>query len=57
MDSAGAIARGCPRDAVAALGGITDAHVDRAHSLGPNEWERTALELSEERSKIAYGTT
>ena len=51
-DSEGATARGCPRHAVAALDGITGAHVDWADSKGLNEWERKALELSEERSQL-----
>ena len=51
----GASARACPRHAVAALDGITGAHVDWADSRGLNQWERTALELSGERSKLAYG--
>lgn len=51
-DSDGATARGCPRHAVAALDGITGAHVDWADSKGLNEWERKALELSEERSQL-----
>ena len=51
-DSEGATARGCPRHAVAALDGITGAHVDWADSNGLNEWERKALELSEERSQL-----
>jgi hypothetical protein len=51
-DSKGGAARGCPRHAVAALDGITDAHVDWADSKGLNEWERKALELSEERSQL-----
>ena len=55
MDSGGACAPACPRHAVAALDGITGAHVDWADSRGLNQWERTALELSEERSKLAYG--
>jgi hypothetical protein len=46
-------ARGCPRHAIAALNGITGAHVDWADSKGLNEWERTALELAEERSRLA----
>ena len=46
MDSEGASARACPRHAVAALDGITGAHVDWTDSRGLNEWERTALELS-----------
>ena len=52
VDSEGATARGCPRHAVAALDGITSAHVDWADSKGLNEWERKALELSEERSQL-----
>ena len=44
-DSEGASARACPRHAVAALDGITGAHVDWADSRGLNQWERTALEL------------
>ena len=51
-DSEGATARGCPRHAVAPLDGITGAHVDWADSNGLNEWERTALELPEDRSKL-----
>jgi hypothetical protein len=47
------IARGCPRHAVAALDGITGGRVDWADSKALNEWERTALELSEERSKLS----
>jgi hypothetical protein len=31
------------------------AHVDWADSKGLNQWERKALELSEERSKLGYG--
>jgi hypothetical protein len=54
MDTEGASARACPRHAVAALDGITGAHVDWADSRGLNQWERTALELSEKRSKLAY---
>jgi hypothetical protein len=52
-DSEGATARGCPRHAVAALDGITGAHVDWADSKGLNKWERKALELSEERNKLS----
>ena len=50
-DSEGATARGWPRHAVAALDGIASARVDWADSKGLNQWERTALELSEERSQ------
>ncbi len=53
VDSQGATARGCPRHAVAALDGIAGAHVDWADSKGLNEWERKALELSEERSRLS----
>ena len=49
-DSAGDTARACPRHAVAALDGITGAHVNWSDSKSLNEWERKALELSEERS-------
>jgi hypothetical protein len=52
VDSQGATAPGCPRHTVATLDGITGAHVDWADSKGLNGWERTALELSEERSKL-----
>jgi len=38
--SEGATARGCPRHAVAALDGITGAHVDWADSKALNQWER-----------------
>jgi hypothetical protein len=47
-----ATARGCPVHAVAALDGIAGAHVDWADSKGLSQWERTALELAEERSKL-----
>ena len=39
----------------AALDGIAGAHVDWADSRGLNQWERKALELSEERSRLGYG--
>ena len=45
--------RACPRHAVAALDGVTGAHVDWADSRDLNQWERTALELSEKRSKLS----
>jgi hypothetical protein len=51
-DSEGARARGYARHAVAAINGTTGAHVDWIDSRGLNEWERTALELSEDRSKL-----
>ena len=51
-DTEGASARACPRHAIAALDGITCAHVDWADSKGLNEWERKALELSEERNRL-----
>ena len=46
MDSGGACAPACPRHAVAALDGITGAHVDWADSRDLSQWERKALELS-----------
>jgi hypothetical protein len=52
-DTEGGSARACPRHAVAALDGITGARVDWADSLGLNEYERKALELSEERSQLS----
>jgi hypothetical protein len=52
VDSGGARARGCPRHAVAALIGIAGAQVDWADSKGLNQWQRKALELTEERSKL-----
>lgn len=52
LDSEGATARGCPRHAVTALDGITGAHVDWADSKGLDEWERRALELTEERNRL-----
>ena len=56
IDSEDSTARGCPRHAVAALDGIIGACVDWKDSKGLNEWARTALELSEERSKLAKVT-
>jgi hypothetical protein len=53
VDATGETARGCPRHAVAALDGIAGARVDWADSRGLNEFERTALELSGERSLLA----
>ncbi len=53
VDSEGATGRGCPRHGVAALDGIAGAHIDWADSKGLNEWERKALELSEERSELS----
>jgi hypothetical protein len=47
-----ASARACPRHAVAALEGIASARVDWADSKGLNQWERKALEMSEERSQL-----
>jgi hypothetical protein len=45
-------APGCPRHAVAALNGLTGAHVDWADCKGLNEWEHQALNLAQERSKL-----
>jgi hypothetical protein len=56
MDFEGASACACPGHAVAAVDGITGAHIDWTDSKGLNEWERKALELSEERSKLPYGS-
>ncbi len=52
VDSEEATARGCPRHAVATLDGISRARVDWSDSKGLNQWERTALELAEERSQL-----
>jgi len=52
VDSEGTTARGCPRHAVAALDGTFRACVDWSDSKGLNQWERTALELAEERSQL-----
>jgi hypothetical protein len=41
-------ARASPRHALAALNGITGAHVDWADSKGLSERKRKALELAEE---------
>jgi hypothetical protein len=41
-------ARACPQHAVAALDGIDGARVDWADTRGINEFERKALELTEE---------
>jgi hypothetical protein len=49
-DAVGDSARACPRHAVAALDGIDGARVDWADTRGLNEYERKALELSEEIS-------
>jgi hypothetical protein len=54
VDSEGTTARGCPRHAVAALNGLTGAHVDWADSKGLNDWERQALDLAEERSRLSW---
>jgi hypothetical protein len=52
VDADGTSARVCPRHALAALNGITGAHVNWPDSKGLNEWERKALELAEERSQL-----
>jgi hypothetical protein len=52
IDAEGTTARGCPRHVLAALSGITGAHVDWPDSKGLNQWERKALELAEERSQL-----
>jgi len=52
VDAEGTGARGCPRHVVAALNALVGAHVDWHDSKGLNEWERKAVELAEERSKL-----
>jgi len=52
VDAEGASARACPAHAVAALNGITGAHVDWPDSKGLSECERKALDLAEERSRL-----
>jgi hypothetical protein len=47
-DETGDSARACPRHAVAALDGIDGARVDWTDTRGLNEFERKALELTEE---------
>jgi hypothetical protein len=47
-DSVGDSARACTRHAVRALEGIDRARVDWADTKGLNEFERKALELTEE---------
>ena len=47
----GAGARACPRHAVAALDGISGAHVGWVGSKGLNEHEHMAIELAEERGR------
>jgi hypothetical protein len=42
-ETEGASARACPRHAIAALDGITCAHVDWADSKGLNEWSAKPL--------------
>jgi hypothetical protein len=48
IDATGDSARACPQHAVAALDGIDGARVDWADTCGINEFERKALELTEE---------
>jgi hypothetical protein len=55
VDSEGARARGCPRQAVAALDGIAGARVDWGDFKGLNQRERKALDLFEERRNLGYG--
>ena len=50
-DTTGDSARGCTRHAVAALDGIDGARIDWADPRGLNEFERKALELTEEISQ------
>jgi hypothetical protein len=53
VDPRGSKGRGCARHAVAALDGIASARIDWSDSKGLNEFERKALEISEERSQLA----
>jgi len=52
IDAEGASGRACPRHAVGALNGITCGRIDWRDSKGLDQWERTALELAEERSQL-----
>jgi hypothetical protein len=52
IDAQGDSGRACPRHAVAALDGISRARIDWSDSKSLNQWERTALELAEERSQL-----
>jgi hypothetical protein len=53
IDLDGESARGCARHAVQALNGITGLQVDWDDSRGLNEYERSAIELAEERNYLA----
>jgi len=53
VDADGERARACPAHAIAGLEGITGAHVDWADTKGLNEWETAALNLTEERARLA----
>lgn len=48
VDAVGGSARGCPAHAVTALRCIDGARVDWADTKGLNEYERRALELTED---------
>ena len=50
----GESARGWARHAVQALNGITGLRVDWDDSRGLNQYERSAVELAEERSCLAH---
>ena len=50
-DAGGDSARACTRHAIAGLEGIDGARVDWADTKGLNEYERKALELTEEISQ------
>ena len=52
-DTQGDTARACPQHTVAALNGITGAHVIWADSRGINHHERTALIIAVGRSQLA----
>jgi hypothetical protein len=52
-DLTGESARGCARHAVQALNGIIGLRVEWESSRGLNEHERRAIELAEDRSRLA----
>ena len=52
LDLDGESARGCARHPIQALNGITGLRVGWDDSLSLNEHERSAVELTEERSQL-----
>jgi len=53
VDATGERARACPAHAVTGLEQITGARVDWADTKGLNEFEIKALELTEDRARLA----